>query len=444
MARVTNWAGNVDFTPSAVTRPGSVEELQQDVADAVAAGRRVRAMGAAHSFSEIGATDGVLIATDRLDDVVGIDLDAMTVTVEPGLPYARLGPFLHGEELAVHNLGSLPHLTVAGAVVTATHGSGDRNQNLAGAVESIEVVGTDGEIVRIDRHTDSGAAAIVGLGGFGVVARVTLRVEPTFDISQEVLVDLPFESGVTHLDELLASAYSVSLFTDWRTDVFHQVWRKHRVRAGGPLRGQAQKGATFGASAATTRVHPVPGMSADACTEQLGRPGPWHLRLPHFRAGAVPSVGAELQSEYFVDRADGAAALRAVRSLRGHLVDLVLVTEVRSVAADEFWLSPAYGRDSLAIHFTWHPDQPRVLDVLPALEAALAPFGARPHWAKLASVSSHDLRARYPRFDEAVATRRRFDPEGVFRNDFLDRAFAAAPSGDRPAAPGQRPTARPS
>ncbi len=427
--RVRNWAGNVEFTPSGVARPGSVDELQQVVADAAAEGRRVRAIGAAHSFSEIVETDGVSIATGQLDRVVGVDLDAMTVTVEAGIRHADLGPFLHGEGLAIHNLGSLPHLTVSGAIATATHGSGDLNQNLAGAVASIDLVDARGEIAHIDRHTDDGAAAVVGLGCFGVVARVTLHVEPTFDIAQDVLVDLPFESGVDHLDELLASAYSVSLFTDWRSDVFHQVWRKRRWRPDGSVHGQDSQASTFGASAATATVHPVPGMSPAACTEQLGRPGPWHLRLPHFRADSVPSVGAELQSEYFVDRADAAAALRAVRSLRDRLADLVLVTEVRSVAADEFWLSPAYGRDSVGIHFTWNPDEPRVRELLSALEAALAPFDARPHWAKLSTVPSVELRARYPRFDDAVAARRRFDPDGVFRNDFLDRALAASPFG---------------
>ena len=426
--RVRNWAGNVEFTPSGVAQPRSVDELQQVVADAAAQGRRVRAIGAAHSFNEIVATDGVSVATDRLDRVVDVDLDAMTVTVEPGIRHADLGPFLHGKGLAIHNLGSLPHLTVGGAIATATHGSGDGNQNLAGAVASIDVVDARGEIAHIDRQTDDGAAAVVGLGGFGVVARVTLHVEPTFDISQDVLVDLPFETGVGHLDELLASAYSVSLFTDWRADVFHQVWRKQRAR-GGVLRGRSAAESTFGASPATAPVHPVPGMSPAACTEQLGRPGPWHLRLPHFRADAVPSVGAELQSEYFVDRADGAAALRAVRSLRERLAGLVLVTEVRSVAADEFWLSPANGRDSVAIHFTWSPDQSRVHEVLTTLEAALVAFDPRPHWGKLSTVPSVELRARYPRFDDAVAARRRFDPDGVFRNDFLDRAFATSPFG---------------
>ena len=234
--RVRNWAGNVEFTPSGVARPGSVDELQEVVADAAADGRRVRAIGAAHSFSEIVATDGVSIATGQLDRVVGVDLDAMTVTVEAGIRHADLGPFLYGEGLAIHNLGSLPHLTVSGAIATATHGSGDRNQNLAGAVASIDVVDARGEIARIDRHTDDGAAAVVGLGGFGVVARVTLHVEPTFDIAQDVLVDLPFESGADHLDELLASAYSVSLFTDWRADVFHQVWRKRRGAQMAPSR----------------------------------------------------------------------------------------------------------------------------------------------------------------------------------------------------------------
>jgi xylitol oxidase len=413
-----NWAGNVGFSPAVVARPRSVAELQEVVATAAARGSRIRAVGARHSFSSIGATEGSLVVMDDLGGVVGVDPDRSTVTVEAGIRYTDLAPILQAEGLALHNLASLPHLSIAGAIGTATHGSGDGNQNLAGAVVSIDVVDAAGEIVRIERGTDDGSAAIVGLGGFGVVAMVTLRVEPTFDVAQEVLVGLPVEVGIGHLDEILGSAYSVSLFTDWRDDTFHQVWRKHRVDTGAD--GLAER---FGASIADLTMHPVPGMDAAACTPQLGRPGPWHERLPHFRSDAVPSVGAELQSEYFVDRADGAAAVEAVWALRDRLAGLVLVTELRSVAADEFWLSPAYGRDSLAIHFTWRPDLAAVTPAVEAIESALAPFAARPHWAKIAGISPDELRARFPRLDEAAARRHRFDPDGVFLNEFLHRAL---------------------
>ena len=223
-----NWAGNVTFTPQTVVTPTTVDQLRHDVATAAAAGRRVRAAGARHTFSPIGATDGTLVVMDELSAIVGIDREAGTVMVEAGVRYADLAPALHDEGLALHNLASLPHLSVGGAVATSTHGSGVGNQSLAGAVMAIDVVTSSGDIERIDRGTDLGAAAIAGLGAFGVVARVSLRVEPTFDVAQDVFVDLPFDAGVEHLDEIMGSAYSVSLFTNWRSDVFDQVWQKRR------------------------------------------------------------------------------------------------------------------------------------------------------------------------------------------------------------------------
>jgi xylitol oxidase len=419
-----NWAGNNEFSPVSIERPRSVEQLCALVASSTAAGTPVRAVGARHSFSAIGSTEGMLVETDGLTAIVDVDDERRTVTVEAGIRYAQLAPTLHEHGFALRNLGSLPHLSVAGAVATATHGSGDGNQSLAGAVSSIDVVDPSGQIRRIDRGTDDGSAAIVGLGGFGVVARITLDVVPTFDVVQDVLVDLPFDAGLAQLDEILASAYSVSLFTDWSSDVFHQVWRKHRTDALFDVRSKR-----FGAVPARVPMHPVPGMDATACTEQLGRPGPWHTRLPHFRPDAVPSAGAELQSEYFVDRSDGVAAVDALRSLREQLAGLVLVTELRSVAADDFWLSPAFGRDSLGIHFTWRPDVGRVLAAVRQVEKVLAPFDTRPHWAKVSSTSAADLRARFPRLVDAAQRRRRLDPDGVFLNRFLEEFLDSALDG---------------
>ena len=210
--------------------------------------------------------------------------------------------------------------------------------------------------------------------------------------------------------------------------MFDQVWRKRRVDPLGDVdvrspRRDIDIAKQSGAVGALVPLHPVSGMSPSACTAQGGRPGPWHRRLPHFRPDAVPSVGAELQTEYFVGRDDGPAALRAVHRLRDQLAALVLVTEVRTVAADEYWLSPAFERDSVAIHFTWRADMDGVMATLPAIERALAPFDPRPHWAKLATVPSAVLRRRYPRFDDATRLRLERDPAGRFGNEFLDDVF---------------------
>jgi xylitol oxidase len=392
---LTNWSGNVVFSAEAVHEPGSVDELQAAVAAAGAGGQTVRAAGSRHSFSRIAdpGPDGVLVSMRGLDRIVAIDRDAMTVTVEGGIRYGELSAALHVEGLALHNLPSLPHITVAGAVATATHGSGDGNGNLATAVRALDLVRADGSLARLAAGDPRVAAAVVAFGRLGVVARLTLAVEPTFDVAQTVYVDVPFGPCMDALDEVMGSAYSVSLFTDYQRDVIDQVWRKARVGT-----DTIAPGTLLGAGPATEPLHPVPGVSAEWCTEQLGVPGPWADRLPHFRLGFEPSSGDELQSEYFVARSDGALAVRAVAALREHLAPLLKMCEIRTMQGDELWLSMAYGRPTLALHFTWVNDEARVMSFLPVLEAALAPFAARPHWGKLTALPAERIAALYPRW----------------------------------------------
>lgn len=394
---VTNWAGNVVFDTATVHEPRSVDELQSSVAAAAREGRTVRAAGSRHSFSSVAhpGAGGVVISMSALDRVVAIDRDAMTVTVEGGIRYGELAAALQAEGLALHNLPSLPHITVAGAVATATHGSGDGNGNLATAVRALDLVTPSGELVHLGPDDPRLAGAIVSVGRLGVVARLTLAVEPTFDVAQTLFVDVPFDACVDGLDEVMGSAYSVSLFTDYQRDVIDQVWCK--VRAGVDRPAPAS---LFGAARATEPLHPVRGVPADSCTEQLGVPGPWSDRLAHFRLGFEPSSGDELQSEYFVARSDGADALRAVAGLRDVLAPVIKVGEVRTMTGDDLWLSMAYGRPTLALHFTWVNDEPSVMSVLPTLEAALAPFAARPHWGKLTAMSPDHVAALYPRWPD--------------------------------------------
>lgn len=392
---LTNWAGNVVFTAGSVHEPRSVDELVALVAAACADGRTVRAAGSRHSFSRVAdpGPDGVLVSMRGLDRIVAIDRDAMTVTVEGGIRYGELSAMLHAEGLALHNLPSLPHITVAGAVATATHGSGDGNGNLATAVRSLDLVRADGSLLHLTPADPRFAGAVVSVGRLGVVARLSLAIEPTFDVEQTLYLDVPFEACADALDEVMSSAYSVSLFTDYQRDVVDQVWRKGRVGRDGPA-----PGTLLGAGPATERLHPVAGVSAESCTEQLGVPGPWADRLPHFRLGFEPSSGDELQSEYFVARSDGAAAMRAVAGLREELAPLLKISEIRTMAADDLWLSTAHGRPTLALHFTWANDEGRVMAFLPTLEAALAPFDARPHWGKLTAMAPGHVAALYPRW----------------------------------------------
>jgi alditol oxidase len=408
-----NWAGNVTFGAATVHRPDSVEQLQE----LVAASPRVRALGSAHSFSTVADTDGDLVSLAGLRPRVDVAADRRTVTVSAGMRYGEVAPRLHAEGLALHNLGSLPHICVAGAVATGTHGSGDRLGSLAAAVVGLEMVLATGELVTVDRSTPWFPGAVVALGSLGVVTALTVSVEPAYDVAQQVFDHLPAEALSADLDEVFSAGDSVSVFTLWEPPGADQVWVKRRAdRDWDPL-----PGTWLAATAARSPRHPVRSLPAEAATRQLGVPGPWHERLPHFRLDHTPSAGDELQTEYLVDRADAAAVLDAVGSLRDRIRPLLLVSELRTVAADDLWLSPAHDRDSLAVHFTWRPDPAGVLPVVAALGKLLAPFAARPHWGKVFGTGPDALAATYARIDDARRLRTELDPDDVFGNAFVDR-----------------------
>lgn len=405
-----NWAKNHTYRAGALHRPSTLEALQE----LVAAAPRIRALGSRHCFNDIADSDA-LVSLERMPEVVELDEDRRTVRVSGGIRYGTLAGHLHVRGWAVHNLASLPHISVAGAVATATHGSGDRSGNLATAVRGLEIVRSDGELVTVTADDADRAGAVVHLGALGVVVGLTLEVEPTYDVAQEVRTGLPWDAVLEHFDEITASADSVSLFTDWRGDAVGQVWRKTRVPAG------AADVRHFGALAAEAQVHPLAGVDPVSTTAQLGVPGPWHERLPHFRMEFTPSHGDELQSEYLVPREHAPDALRAVRAMADRVAPLLLISEVRTIASDDLWLSTAYGRESVGLHFTWKPQQDDVMALLPALEAALAPFAARPHWGKLFADTDRALDGLYPRMGEFRELVGRMDPRGAFRNAFLER-----------------------
>lgn len=405
---VRNWAGNVTFTPTRLSRPGSVAELQRLVAGAT----RLKALGTAHSFSTVADTVGELVTVADLPRRLEVDPATSTVTVSAGLRWGELAPELHEAGYAVHTLGSLPHISVAGSVSTGTHGSGDRNGCLATAVSALELVVPSGDVVRIARGEPDFAGAVVALGALGVVTAVTLDVRPTYDVAQVVYDGLPFDMALDRLDAVMGSAMSVSLFTTWQGNGFEQVWVKRR------LDEPPVDLSWTGAVPADGPRHPVPGASAVHCTEQGGVPGPWFDRVPHFRLEFTPSSGEELQTEYLVAREDAVAALRALDSIRDVIAPVLQISEIRTVAGDDLWLSPAYGRDSVALHFTWVADTARVLPVVAEVERVLSPYDPRPHWGKVFSPSW--VGARYPRISEFAALVDTYDPRGVLRNDFLD------------------------
>ena len=416
----TNWAGNVVFHPNAFHSPTTLEELQH----IVAASHAARVLGGGHSFSPVADTPGDMISLSAMPHILEIDDAARTVRVDASVRYGTLARELHRTGWALPNLGSLPHITVAGACATGTHGSGDRNGSLATAVASIELVTACGDVVVLDRERDPDVfpGAVVTLGTLGAVFALTLQIEPTFDVRQSVYDDVPWPGVLARLDELFAAGYSVSLFTSWARPVFDQVWVKQRIADIASGTSDSSPIVDWLAPrAATTSRHPVAGVDPIVCTDQLGVTGPWHERLPHFRLDFIPSTGDELQSEYFVDRRDAVAALKALEPMSDRIATVVQTCELRTIAADSLWLSMCCGRDSLAVHFTWVPDMSRVAPVLAEVESRLAPFGARPHWGKVFSIEPADVAALIPRLADAATLAAQFDPAGAFRNEFTDR-----------------------
>ncbi|HEY9328650.1 MAG TPA: FAD-binding protein [Streptomyces sp.] len=412
----TNWAGNITFGARRVCIPRTEAELRETVAASTA----VRALGTRHSFNTVADTAGDLVSVAGLPRVVDIDREAGAVTVSAGLRFGEFAAELHESGFALHNLGSLPHISVAGACATGTHGSGVANRSLAGAVRALDMVTADGGSVTLRRGDDDFPGAVVSLGALGVVTRLTLDLVDAFDVRQWVYEDLPEPVLTDRFDEVMSAAYSVSVFTDWRPGPVGQVWLKQRVGDGDTRQAPAS---WLGARLADGPRHPIPGVPAGNCTRQQGAPGPWHRRLPHFRLEFTPSNGDELQSEYFVAREDAAAAYEAVGRLRERITPLLQISEIRTVAGDDLWLSPASGRDAVAFHFTWVPDGAAVAPVLAEIEEALAPFGARPHWGKVFGTDPGVLRTLYGRYEDFERLMTRYDPEGMFRNDFLDRHF---------------------
>jgi alditol oxidase len=422
-----NWAGNVTFGAPGFHRPATVPELQAVVSKA----RRIRVLATGHSFNDLADSPGAQVSLAGLPPEVSVDSAARVALVAAGLSYAELAPRLDAHGFALRNLASLPHISVAGATATATHGSGVASQNLSAAVAGLTLVTADGDLVELRRGGDGFDGAVVHLGALGVVVTLTLDLVPSFDVSQRVYEDLPIAALDDHFTGVMTSGYSVSLFTGWRAPRLTQIWVKQR--AGPPTPSTPAVPSTtpstpavllapwFTAVAAREPRHPVPGVSPDACTGQLGVPGRWYDRLPHFRPGFKPSAGDELQSEYLLAAAHAVPALHALDEIRDRLAPVLQVCEIRAVAADELWLSPCYRQDSVAFHFTWIADGASVLPVIALLERQLAPFGPRPHWGKLFATAPEDLRARYQRLPDFLGLMRRLDPSGKFRNAYTDR-----------------------
>ncbi len=355
----------------------------------------------------------------NLNTDIQIDTDNMQVTVGSGVRYGELAPYLHEQGYAVHNLASLPHISIAGACATATHGSGINNGNLATAVAAIEFIDGSGKLNSLSREADGDrfAGAVVNLGCLGVVTRVTLDIEPTFDMVQHVYLNQPMENMVESFEAIMASGYSVSFFTDWKNQEHNQIWLKRKVMNGESPGAESD---FYGGQLADRDVHPVLRISAESCTPQQGVPGPWYERLPHFKMEFTPSSGKELQTEFFFAREHAQDAMNVYLSMADRLAPILMISEIRTATADDLWMSTTYERDSVIIHCTWEQDWDGLQAVLPDLEAALAPYDARPHWGKNFRMGKERLETLYPRMNDFRNLMTEYDPNGKFRNAFID------------------------
>ena len=414
----TNWAGNIAFTAPAFHRPATVAELRA----VVARSGQVRVLATGHSFNDMADSPGAQVSLAGLPPEVEIDSAASRVRVAAGLSYATLAARLDRHGLALRNLASLPHISVAGACATGTHGSGPANQNLAAAVTA------GGDLAELRRGDDSFPGAVVHLGALGVVTRLVLEVVPSFDVSQRVYQDLPLAVLDDHFADIMASGYSVSMFTDWRAPRLTQRGIKQRVTAPAPPTPAAPaspvtEASWFTARPAPSARNPVPGLPPDNCTQQLGVPGRWFERLPHFRPEFTPSAGEELQSEYLLPAGHAVPALHALSQIGDRLAAVLRICEIRRIAADDLWLSPCYQQDSVAFHFTWIQDTAAVLPVVTRLEQQLSPFAARPHWGKVFTTPAAELRSRYERLPDFLDLMDHYDPAGKFRNAYTTRCL---------------------
>jgi len=419
---LSNWAGNVVFTPADVLRPSDIPEAQQ----MIAAAPKIRPLGTRHSFNDI-ADGPQLISLSDITSPCELDETARTVTVSGAAPYGAVAAFLQEHGWALHNLGSLPHISIAGATATATHGSGDGNGVLSTAVRGVERIGADGELTWVRAGDPDFDGSVVALGALGVITRMTLAIEPTYDITQQVYTGVAWETFLSEFDEIMGGAYSVSALGRWSTPILSTLWFKNRQRSGEASAEAAPQ--RFGGGRVAADVHAIiEGDAPDDNMTPLGTGGAWSSRLAHFRFDRAPSAGGnEIQSEFFVPRAQAVDALRAIRPLGDRIDPLLHVSEFRTFAGDDLWLSGGEGGPRVAIHFTWHQRPAEVAALLPDIEAALAPFTPRAHWGKVYS-RGFDQAGGFRRLDDFAALAARVDPEGKFRNAHLDRVLGASHS----------------
>jgi alditol oxidase len=409
----TNWAGNLTYSTDNLFTPQTVAELQQNIKQC----KKARGLGTKHCFNKIADSKENQISTAGFTKIIALDKTKNTITVEAGIKYGDICKYLDDNGYALHNLASLPHISIGGACATATHGSGIKNGCLATAVSSIEFVNGKGEVVNLSKEKDGEEflGAIVNLGALGIATKLTLNLLPAFKMKQIVYQNLPMAELEKNFEAIMSAGYSVSLFTDWKNKNINEVWIKSKSD---DLKSIAPN--FYGATVAAKNLHPIEALDAINCTEQMGVDGPWYERMPHFKMGFIPSSGKELQSEFFIPFTNAYEGMMAIEQLNDKVSPHLMITEIRAIAADELLMSPFYKKTCVAFHFTWKQEVEEVLKVLPLIEEALAPFKPRPHWGKIFTLNPSVLQSRIEKLDEFKLLMNKHDPEGKFRNGFID------------------------
>lgn len=404
---LSNWGGNLVYGSGAIEAPATIEELSEIIRSG-----KVRPIGTMHSFSKVVVGEGTLVSAAGLAFEPALDKASSTVKVSAATRFGDLALFLEKNGVALKNMGSLPHISIAGAAATGTHGSGDKNQILSSSLSAYSFLNSKGELVRYQRGDENFEACRVGLGAYGLWVSVELDVVPSFQIRQDVYLDIPWEVFYEDPTNLTSAGYSVSLFTKWGEVSIDQVWVKALPgdKAGLPIAGISPE--------KTSRKELAPGVG-DNLTQQGGVEGPWLDRLPHFRLDATPSAGNEIQTEYFIQRKNIVGAVKAVNKIAEQINHTLIITEVRTIAQDDAWLSPMNRGDSVALHFTWVNDTPAVDKAVAALEEVLAEFDPIPHWGKVHHFDKSKLEKVHARLGKARAVFDELDPEGVFNTEYL-------------------------
>jgi L-gulonolactone oxidase len=424
----TNWAANQRCAPRSIEHPSTEEELARIVRDATATGQRVKVVGAGHSFTGIALTDGRLVQLDRYRRVLAHDARAGTITVQSGIPLWQLNEELYARGLAMENLGDIAYQSIAGAISTATHGTGAKFGGIATQVAGMRIIASDGSIVECstEREKEVFHAGRVGLGALGVISTVTLSAVPVFNL-RAVEAPTRVDALLASLDEHVRSNDHFEFFWVPHTGWALTKWNERTQDPEQPRpRWQAFRDdylLSNGAFGALNRI----GRLRPSLIPRLSRMIPSSGRVEYvdrsYRVFASPRLVRFYEMEYAIPAEACAEALNRVRAfVKQSGLMISFPVEVRFTAADDIPLSTAYGRPTayIAVHVFQGMQYQQYFE---AVEDIMDDYSGRPHWGKLHFQTSETLAPRYPEWDRFQAVRRRLDPAGVFSNAYLDRVL---------------------